>query len=502
MTTVTGVKPKDAASIVLLRSSKDPQVYLVKRADSLLFMPGATAFPGGQRDNADGEIPVLNAESIEVAQMVTCATRELFEETGILIAQGLEHTDKEQLATLRQELLKGSRSFKSILMATGLNLDASLLTPAGRWVTPPFAPRRFDTWFFLCSLPEGQEAEIIPGELVKGDWISPKQALEAWEKGQVLLAPPTLHIIRTLADNLDSDLTTRLMSIPESQGSTVRRIEMYKGILLFPVLTPTLPPATHTNCYIVGQEEFVIIDPASPYEEEQAHLVQFIENLIAKGQRPREILLTHFHPDHVGGVAALKKHLNIPVRAHPLTQQKVGDAFHIDHIIDDGEVITLPGQRPWQLKAIYTPGHAQDHICFFEQRTGALISGDLVVGMGTVVIDPPEGNMHKYLESLRKVAGLPLTAIFGAHGAPMGGAHFKVEQYISHRLLRESNIFKTVEQGITTIPEIVKAVYTDVPEKMHKLAERSVLAHLEKLIQDGRVLAENGNYKALPSLIS
>lgn len=487
--------PKDAASIVLMRNTRDPHLYWVKRADTLAFMAGVTAFPGGQRDTADGEIPVLNAESPESAQMITCAIREMFEETGVLIALGIEHISKEQLASLRQDLLKGSRSFKSILMTTGASLDANLLTPAGRWVTPPFAPRRFDTWFFLGWLPKNQEPEIIIGELVKGGWIAPQQALNSWQKGEVLLAPPTLHIIRTLTEGLSIDISARLMSVPEANRSIVRKIEMYDGILLFPVLTPTLPPATHTNCYIVGREEFVIIDPASPYEEEQVQLANFIDSLIAEGCKPREVLLTHFHPDHVGGVANLKNRLNIPVRAHPLTQKKVGEAFHIDQIIENNELILLPGDLDWRLRAIYTPGHAQDHICFFEERTGALISGDLIVGMGTVVIDPPEGNMQHYLDSLNRVGQLPITAIFGAHGAPMGGAHAKVNQYISHRLARETNIIKAIEQGSSTVAEIVKQVYTDVPEKMHKLAERSVLAHLEKLIQSGQVVEQLGHYK-------
>jgi glyoxylase-like metal-dependent hydrolase (beta-lactamase superfamily II)/8-oxo-dGTP pyrophosphatase MutT (NUDIX family) len=485
-------KPKDAASIVLVRSSKAPEIYVVKRADTLLFMPGVTAFPGGQRDSEDSEIPVLNAESPEASAMMACAIREMFEETGVLIAKGVEHASKTHLAELRQELLKGSRSFKSVLMNTGLSLDANLLTPAGRWVTPAFAPRRFDTWFFICWLPQDQEPEIIVGELVKGEWIKPQEVFNRWQNGQVLLAPPTLHIIHTLAEGLE-DLTPRLTAVPEANSGSVRKIEMYEGFLLFPVLTPTIPPATHTNCYIIGKEEFVIIDPASPYEEEQVRLAEFIETLIAEGKKAREILLTHFHPDHVGGVAALKKRLNIPVAAHPLTQEKVKDAFHIDRIIKNGELIELPG---WQLRAIYTPGHAQDHICFFEERTGGLISGDLIVGMGTVVIDPPEGNMKDYIDSLNRVNQLPLTAIFGAHGAPMGGAHAKVNQYISHRLERETNIIKALNQA-NTIPEIVKVVYTDVPEKMHKLAERSVLAHLEKLIQDGQVSEKDNHYQLI-----
>src|SRR5205814_2676081 len=127
----------------------------------------------------------------------------------------------------------------------GLELDAGFLKPGGRWVTPPFAPRRFDTWFFTCFLPDGQEAEIILGELVVGEWIRPREALERWESGKAIMAPPTLHILRTLAAGVEK-LEERLVSIPEANRGLVRRIEMRTGILLFPVRTPTLPPATHT----------------------------------------------------------------------------------------------------------------------------------------------------------------------------------------------------------------------------------------------------------------
>jgi endoribonuclease LACTB2 len=493
---MSAVTPKDATSVVLLRGPEDPHLYWVRRADTLAYMGGFHAFPGGQRDSSDATIPVLNAEDAEAAAMMACGLREMFEETGVLVARGVERLSLLKLRNMRQELLSETKSFKEILDGEGLELDAELLARGGRWVTPPFAPRRFDTWFFTCWLPEGQEPEIVIGELVSGEWIRPKEALGLWERGEVMMAPPTLHVVRTLAGGVEN-LEARLTAIPEAKRGLVRRIEMRPGILLFPVRTPTIPPATHTNCYLVGGSEFVIIDPASCYEEEQENLARFIDEMIAAGQKPREILLTHYHPDHVGGVEALRSRLGVPVAAHPLCKERLGESVRVDRFINDGDVISLPGDPGWNLRALHTPGHTRDHLSFFEERTGALISGDLIVGFGTVVIDPPEGNMEQYLASLRRVGELPLTSIFGAHGPPIGGGSARVEFYISHRLERETNIIKAIGRGIETIPEIVSAVYTDVPQKMHQLAERSVLAHLEKLVSEGRVKEQEGRYSVV-----
>src|SRR5437588_328330 len=240
--------------------------------------------------------------------MERVAGSSFFEETGVLLARGAERLSAEKIAAKRRAMAEGAKSFRDVLAEDDLEIARLDFDPAGRWVTPPFAPRRFDTWFFLAWMPEGQEALIETGELESGEWIKPAEALARWKRGEIVMAPPTLHIIRTLAIHGDSieNLSAVLTSIPEANRGMVRRIEFRPGIFLFPVKTPTLPPATHTNCYIIGGEELIVIDPASAYEEEQRELDTFLDSLIAEGRRVRELILTHLHPDHIGGANHLR----------------------------------------------------------------------------------------------------------------------------------------------------------------------------------------------------
>jgi glyoxylase-like metal-dependent hydrolase (beta-lactamase superfamily II) len=160
----------------------------------------------------------------------------------------------------------------------------------------------------------------------------------------------------------------------------------------------------------------------------------------------------------------------------------------MDSLIEDGEVIKLSGTPEISLQAMHTPGHARGHLCFHEERTGTLISGDNIVGLGSVLIDPPEGNMRDYLKSLDRMRALRnLSVIFGGHGPAIANPYAKLDEYISHRLEREQRILRAVRDGAATPKEIVAHAYTDVSPKAHAMAERAVLAHLEKLIEDGLV---------------
>jgi len=485
--------PKDAAAVILLRQNTDPanpEVFWVKRSDKLAFLGGFHAFPGGQIDADDAEVDVRNAPNPETAAMISGAARELFEELGVLVVRGGETLTKGQRVSLLDDLEAGRMTWSALLKHYELHLDANDFTYVGRWVTPPFNVRRFDTWFFLVECPPKQEPNVIAGELASGEWLTARDAYDRWLQDQVVAVPPTLHALRSLAGGIAPDLVDRFLSIAEAHGRPERRITFRPNYICFPVRTPTRPPATHTCCYLVyNSREILIFDPGSPYEDEQQALAACIDEMIAEGRTVREIILTHLHPDHVGGVNALKTHLggDVPVAAHAQTAEGLTDV-HVDRFINDNDVITLDGEPRIRLRALHTPGHALGHLCFHDDDRGVLMTGDNIVGLGSVLIDPPQGNMRDYLDSLERMRSLPnLTVLFGGHGPAIATPYQKIDEYISHRLEREKNILNAVLDGITDPKEIVARVYTDVSPKAYGIAERAVIAHLEKLRDDGAV---------------
>ncbi len=495
--------PKDAAAVILLRRNtdpRDPEVFLVRRSEKLAFLGGFSAFPGGQLDTSDAGVQVSNSTDAEAAAAISCAARELFEELGVLVARGAESLTKGQRVSLLDDLESGRMSWPELLRHYNLSLDACDFTFVGRWLTPPFSARRFDTWFFLVNCPQKQEPSVTPGELSSGEWIAAGRAHEQWQQSEILAVPPTLHALNTIADGLTPDLVERFLAIPHAHREPVRRIEFRPNYICFPVRTPTKPPATHTNCYLIyNSREILVIDPGSPYGEEQQALAAAVDDLVRAGRSVREIILTHMHPDHVGGVNSLREHLGgrVKVAAHRFTAEPLSDTVRVDRLIEDGDVIELMGSPRIALQAMHTPGHARGHLCFYEAETGTLISGDNIVGLGSVLIDPPEGNMRDYLESLRRMRTLPnLRVIFGGHGPAIANPYTKLDEYISHRLERERKILEAVGDGAKTAEDIVARVYTDVTPKAHTMAERAVLAHLEKLEADGQVFYEQEGWRA------
>lgn len=492
-------KPQDAAAVILLRHNTDennPEVFWARRSMKLVFLGGFYSFPGGKTESADAEVRVENCDDEQKATMISCAARELFEEISVLLARGSEALTAGQRASLLDDLESERMSWPELLRHYGLHLDANDFTFVGRWVTPPFAPRRFDTWFFLAHCP-AKQPPAIPGdaEFDSGEWIAAGEAHAKWQRNEVLAAPPVLHGLKCLAGGLGADLVERFLSEPEAHGQPTRRIEFRPGYICFPVRTPTKPPATHTNCYLIySSREIFIIDPGSPYEDEQQALAACVDELVRERRTLREIILTHVHPDHVAGVEAINNHLaknhglRVPVAAHRLTAESLKNQFPVGRFIEDEETLTLEGETAIKLRALHTPGHARGHLCFHDERNGVLITGDNVVGFGSVLIELPEGNMRDYLGSLARMRSVPnVSMLLPGHGPAVANAYEKIDQYISHRLEREANILEAVRDGAASPKEIVARVYTDVSPKAYAMAERAVLAHLEKLIEDGLV---------------
>ena len=228
-----------------------------------------------------------------------------------------------------------------------------------------------------------------------------------------------------------------------------------------------------TNTYLVGHDEIAIIDPGP---DDASHL-----DAVAKAGdgRIRWILVTHTHPDHAPGAAGLKARTGAAV--HGFVAR---DGFEPDVVIGDGYRVDAP---EFALRAVHTPGHASNHLCYLLEDEGVLFSGDHIMSGSTVVITPPDGDMAVYLDSLALVRALPLVGIAPGHGSFIDDPVAKIDEYVSHRLGREQKVVDAlVAAGTATVDALVAPVYADVPEDRHPIAQNSLWAHLRKLEDDGR----------------
>ncbi len=482
---------RPSAAVVLLRGTGEAlETYWVQRSDAVRYMPGFRAFPGGTADAADATLEIEGIAPGAERSARACAIREVFEETGILL--GEPDPDRAALEAARDRLLAGRATFADLIAEHGWRFRADRLVAAGRWVSPPFAATRFETEFFLARPSGAQEPAVRPGELASGEWVRPVDGLRRWQEGSETFAAPVLYTLIALAQG-EEGLPQRMAEWPEASGRPVRRIELKWGIVLQPMKTRPLPPATHTNAYLVGDRELALIDPGSDDPEELERLFGLIDMLGSDERHVQVVLLTHHHADHVAGLRAVRERYRVKVGAHPETAKHVP----VDFAIQDGQWIPLTHRvDDWNLRAVHTPGHARGHLCFFHPRTRSLFSGDHVVGgSGTVIVDPPEGDMADYLRSLETLIRLQATTLFPGHGAPQGGVERRLAALRAHRLKREEKVLAALGEAPRTLAELVERAYDDTARELWPYAERSLLAHLLKLEGEGRAGREGERWR-------
>ena len=276
-------------------------------------------------------------------------------------------------------------------------------------------------------------------------------------------------------------------SDPEETGETTydiipgepKRLDRWVRRLTAP--NPGVMTGPGTNSYLVG--DVAVIDPGPAIDSH-------VEKLLQSGSL-KLILCTHTHLDHSPAAALLKVKTGAKVLGRPAPAGQDA-SFKPDVVLDDGERIDLGGIT---LRAIHTPGHASNHVCYMLEQTRMLFTGDHVMQGSTVVINPPDGDMRAYLESLERRLGEDIAIIAPGHGDLIGAAHKELRRLIAHRLNRERKVIVAAERlGRPALDEMLPLVYDDVPERLHRIAARSLTAHLEKLVADGAVRLRNGAY--------
>lgn len=461
---------------IVLTAESPPRVLLAKRSPDLRFMGKYHVFPGGRIDDAETTHRVVNAASEEEARKVHAAAREVFEESGLLCCCGAEPSIDER-AEWQRAVLADSGAFDELLTRLDITLDARRFEPAGRWVTPIIAPVRFDTQYFIYRH-DGPDAVChAGGEIIGLDWLTPSDARRSWLVGTLRIPPPVAYALEQLAKHGYPAALEPLRRPPDRVPGIPARLEMRCGVQLLPLRVDTIPPATHTNCVVVGDEALVVIDPAPSDREEAEHLIAQLEDM---GGRVQAILLTHSHPDHVGAAERLRDRFAAPIGAHPRAAEQL--SFAVDDLIEDGARIPISGNAKWLLEAIHTPGHDPGHLCFVEHTTSTLVAGDLVANPGTVVISRRMGgDMDAYLSSLGRVLEYDFKMLLPAHGLPVRNPKEKIRETIVHRLHREQMIRTAHDEGHRTMEELVARVYADTPPELWALARESLDAHLARL---------------------
>jgi glyoxylase-like metal-dependent hydrolase (beta-lactamase superfamily II) len=257
---------------------------------------------------------------------------------------------------------------------------------------------------------------------------------------------------------------------------------------------------TGTGTFVVGRPggTVAVIDPGP---DDPAHVAALVAALA--GETVSHIVITHTHMDHSPAAPALKAATGAQiVGCAPLVLADDGpradagfDATYApDLVLADGDSVSGPG---WTLTAVHTPGHTSNHLCFALAEEKALFTGDHVMGWSTTVVAPPDGDMADYMASLEKLMARDDLLYHPTHGEPVTDPQRFVKHLLAHRRQRETQILRAIDEGLTTIPAMVAAMYAMVDKRLHPAAGRSVLAHLIDLERRGMVVRTGDGWRRM-----
>jgi glyoxylase-like metal-dependent hydrolase (beta-lactamase superfamily II)/8-oxo-dGTP pyrophosphatase MutT (NUDIX family) len=535
--------PRQAATVVVLRDGDEGmQVLLLRRVErSNDRSSGAYVFPGGTLDRGDrvlhewcrGLDDAAASARLQVAEhgldFFIAAVRECFEEAGLLFAAGgagtltsLADIAPDELHALRGAIRRGDANLGELCSRLDLRLAVDRLAYHSHWLTPPGLPKRFDTRFFVAVAPPGQEASFDRLETLEHRWIRPADALAA--SFGFRLPNATRQTLASIArfDSAEAcfDHAVNLRDIPrimprvatgadgprpvmpdeasyaeigrldpEGAGNTScelvpgRPVQLSERVRRVTAPNGSVMTGPGTNTYFVGDpqgEAWAVIDPG-PDD------VNHVDAILAAAPGPiRWIFVTHTHRDHSPAAAALKARTGAVLYGRRARHAEWQDASFVpDRELVHGERVAVGAGT--HLRVIHTPGHSSNHLCYLLEQEHTLFTGDHVMQGSTVVINPPDGDMAEYIESLRVLLHEPLQWLAPGHGFLIEHPAVAINRLIRHRLGREMKVIEALrEEGPVPIDGLLARVYADVPATRHTIARRSLTAHLLKLVREGR----------------
>lgn len=525
---------RPAATVLLLRDGPQGiEVLMTRRAMTASFAPGAYVFPGGGIDAADAQAHSMaqrrpKQSDLHLTQAIA-AIRESFEELGILFAR---HGDGRWADNTDIAHIDRKQAFAAQCQTRGLTLAADQVFVLAHWITDRDLPRRFDVPFLVARMPEGQTPVADESEQFEPVWVRPVDALTRHEAGQFFIIFPTIRTLERLKAFATVDEVLQACAIndeplwtscpragwlagnearymeheapfgelalvtPDGQihhhldWKTDQPVALLKNLQRLTAPNPGVMTGPGTNSYLVGDPNtgYIAIDPGPADDEHLQRLWR------AAGGQIRMIVCTHSHPDHSPGAAPLQALCSHKPPILGLASQPTARAnsrFSPDRALADGEKLVLQGtgvdgEITHTLRVVHTPGHAANHLCLVLEEDGLLFSGDHVLNGSTTVIDPPDGHMGDYLDSLDKLAAAceagGIEFILPAHGHVLGFAHQAITHLKAHRLKREAKIaaaMQALPQG--SLQEWVEKAYDDVPPRLWPVAARSLQAHVDHI---------------------
>ena len=533
-----------AATVLLLRDAPGNaggiEVLMTRRSDKASFAPGAYVFPGGGIDALDAQSHSAadrrpTQSDLHLTQAIA-AIRESFEELGVLLARHADGPRKGLMADAQDiAAIDRHQPFVAQCTARGLRLAADSVFMLAHWITDRDLPRRFDVPFLVARMPEGQEPVADEAEQFEPVWVRPADALARHEAGQFFMIFPTIRTLQRLATfattqavfdalahelplwtscpragtlagkearYMESDMPYGELALvcPDGQivhpldWQTERPVPLLRNVQRLTAPNPGVMTGPGTNSYLVGDPAtgYIAIDPG-PADPE--HLDKLWR---AAGGDIRMIVCTHSHPDHSPGAAPLQALCVQAGKARPpilglpsAPTARTASTFTPDRSLQNNELLALDGQAPegnitHTLQVIHTPGHAANHLCLLLVEDALLFSGDHILNGSTTVVDPPDGNMADYLDSLDKLDAVcaehGVEFILPAHGYVLGNARGAIAKLKAHRLAREAKVLAAMQalpQG--SMEDWVRHAYADVPPRMWPVAQRSLLAHVERI---------------------